>query len=169
MQTFLPYPDFAATASVLDDRRLGKQRVEGLQIVRAILVPNYPWRHHPAALMWKGYEDALQSYLMAICDEWDRRGFADTCRRSIQARLGEAGVGAPLAQTQLADLDRLPPWLGDEALHRSHRGSLLLKDPEWYGQHFDPDDAEGWNGYVWPVRSPGVAVGTARRRESVSR
>ena len=153
VQTFLPYPDFAATASVLDDRRLGKQRVEGLQIVRAILVPNYPWRHHPAALMWKGYEEALQSYLTAVCDEWDRRGYADTCRYSIRARLAEAGVGAPVTQSELADLDRLPPWLGDEALHRSHRGALLRKDPEWYGRFFDPSDGEGWEGYVWPVRA----------------
>ncbi|MDQ1681515.1 MAG: hypothetical protein QOH99_56, partial [Frankiaceae bacterium] len=35
MQTFLPYADFGASARVLDDRRLGKQRVETLQILRA--------------------------------------------------------------------------------------------------------------------------------------
>lgn len=28
MQTFLPYPDFVESASVLDRQRLGKQRVE---------------------------------------------------------------------------------------------------------------------------------------------
>jgi hypothetical protein len=32
VQTFLPYPDFEATAEVLGDRRLGNQRVEVLQI-----------------------------------------------------------------------------------------------------------------------------------------
>jgi Pyrimidine dimer DNA glycosylase len=36
VQTFLPYPDFARTAAVLDDRRLGKQRVEVLQILNAM-------------------------------------------------------------------------------------------------------------------------------------
>jgi Pyrimidine dimer DNA glycosylase len=41
MQTFLPYPDFVACARVLDSRRLGKQRVEALQILRALLVPDY--------------------------------------------------------------------------------------------------------------------------------
>jgi len=35
MQTFLPYADFARCAEVLDPRRLGKQRVEALQIMRA--------------------------------------------------------------------------------------------------------------------------------------
>ena len=39
MQTFLPYPDFAASAAALDDRRLGKQRVEALQVLRALVRP----------------------------------------------------------------------------------------------------------------------------------
>lgn len=166
VQTFLPYPDFAATASVLDDRRLGKQRVEGLQIVKAIVVAGYPWRHHPAALMWAGHEDALECYLTAVCDEWQRRGFADTCRASIRAHLDTAGVAPPVPQAVLAAGDRLPPWLGDETLHRSHRGSLLLKDPEWYGRFFPPVEAEGWDGYVWPVRAERPLVGATRRRSA---
>lgn len=36
MQTFLPYPDFRQSAKVLDRARLGKQRVECLQLARAI-------------------------------------------------------------------------------------------------------------------------------------
>ena len=38
MQTFLPYPDFAESAKVLDNKRLGKQRVECLQIMKALKV-----------------------------------------------------------------------------------------------------------------------------------
>jgi hypothetical protein len=41
VQTFLPYPDFERTAEVLDDRRLGKQRVEVLQILNAIHRPEH--------------------------------------------------------------------------------------------------------------------------------
>ena len=52
MQTFLPYAGFADTAQVLDKRRLGKQRVEAIQVLRALTVPGYGWRHHPAATMW---------------------------------------------------------------------------------------------------------------------
>jgi len=40
MQTFLPYPDFARCAAVLDPLRLGKQRVEVLQLMRANTVPD---------------------------------------------------------------------------------------------------------------------------------
>lgn len=36
MQTFLPYEDFEQTASVLDRQRLGKQRVETLQLLKAL-------------------------------------------------------------------------------------------------------------------------------------
>ena len=39
MQTFLPYSNFQKTAEVLDYRRLGKQRVEGMQIIKTILTP----------------------------------------------------------------------------------------------------------------------------------
>ena len=41
MQTFLPYPSFEETASILDYRRLGKQRVEGFQILNIITQPLY--------------------------------------------------------------------------------------------------------------------------------
>lgn len=36
MQTFLPYPDFQESAAVLDQVRLGKQRVETFQIMQAL-------------------------------------------------------------------------------------------------------------------------------------
>ena len=38
MQTFLPYENFAASAAVLDNKRLGKQRVETLQVIKAQLL-----------------------------------------------------------------------------------------------------------------------------------
>ena len=51
MQTFLPYPDFEASAAVLDDRRLGTPRVETYQILRALTWPRYGWKNHPAVRM----------------------------------------------------------------------------------------------------------------------
>jgi hypothetical protein len=150
MQTFLPFPDFAESAAALDDRRLGKQRVEALQIVRAIVRPVYGWKNHPAVRMWRGFEEALGAYGVAVCREWCRRSHADTCELKILDDLREAGVRAPpRTQARLARAGALPPWLGDEALHRSHRSSLLRKDPAWYGDRFAdvPPDLP----YVWPV------------------
>jgi hypothetical protein len=36
MQTFLPYPDFRESLESLDNKRLGKQRVEALQLTLAL-------------------------------------------------------------------------------------------------------------------------------------
>ncbi|MCU1676663.1 MAG: hypothetical protein JWM93_1421 [Frankiales bacterium] len=150
MQTFLPYADFGASARVLDDRRLGKQRVETLQILRALTYPTYGWKHHPAVRMWRGHEEGLAAYGLAIVDEWVARGRADTCAATIVADLGLAGLPtSPRTQTQLAAAGELPRWLGDEAFHLSHRASLLRKDPAFYGPVFgdvDPDLP-----YVWPA------------------
>ncbi|MGV9558280.1 MSMEG_6728 family protein [Streptomyces sp. NPDC003401] len=150
MQTFLPHPDFTATAAVLDPRRLGKQRVETLQVLRGLTVPGYGWRHHPAVRMWTGYEEALVRYGLEICGTWTAAGRADTCAVSLTAGLtdsrGDTGVRT---QRELADAGELPPWLGDPEFHRSHRSALVRKDPDFYGRLFPdvPDDLP----YVWPA------------------
>ncbi|MGH3937463.1 MAG: MSMEG_6728 family protein [Pseudonocardiaceae bacterium] len=150
MQTFLPYPEFVASAVVLDNRRLGKQRVEAMQILRALTRERYGWKHHPAVLMWADHEEALACYAMDICAEWVRRGYADTCAASICADLAAADLPAPRSQPELVTARQLPPWLGDERLHRSHRAALVRKDPEHYRNHFD--DVEDDVPYFWPVR-----------------
>jgi hypothetical protein len=88
---------------------------------------------------------------MEICAEWVRRGHADTCAASICTDLVAAGLPAPRSQPELAAARRLPPWLGDERLHRSHRAALARKDPQHYRGRFD--DVEQDMPYFWPVRS----------------
>ncbi len=132
MNTFLPYPDFVESARCLDARRLGKQRVEAMQILRAIANPKYGWQHHPALQMWRGYEQALALYMNAIITEWVRRGYKNNI---------------PLNNVQ-GDV-KMPPWLGNARFHASHRSNLLRKDPSYYGQfHWeDPPDLP----YLWPI------------------
>ena len=150
MQTFLPYPDFERTARVLDRTRLGKQRVECIQIVRALTRPTYGWQHHPAVLMWRGHLEALGRYALTCCTTWTDQGFADTCAATIALDLAEAGVTSVRSQPELAAADELPRCLGDPAFHRSHQAALVRKDPEHYGPLFPgvPADLE----YVWPTR-----------------
>lgn len=150
MQTFLPYPDFLESARVLDRRRLGKQRVECIQVVRGLTWAGYGWRNHPAVLMWKGFEEALGSYALVCCEVWVKQGFSDTCAATIRRDLADFGVTAVRTQDELAEAGALPPWLGDPAFHRAHQSSLLRKDPDHYGPLFPdvPDDLD----YVWPVR-----------------
>jgi hypothetical protein len=150
MQTFLPYPDFEQTARVLDLKRLGKQRVECIQVLRGLTRADYGWRHHPAVLMWKGFEEALGRYSFTCCEVWTERGFADTCAATIGADLQEAQVRTVRSQAELAEAGALPPWLGDPDFHLSHQSALVRKDPDFYGPLFPgvPDDLE----YVWPAR-----------------
>jgi hypothetical protein len=97
------------------------------------------WRNHPAVLGWKGFEASLLDYQYAVCAEWARRGFADTCLPST-AGLFEAS-GRPIDPKR-------PAWVEDPAVHRSHQSNLIRKDPLFYGPLFPgvPDDLD----YVWP-------------------
>ena len=146
MQTFLPYRDFAATAAVLDPRRLGRQRVEALQVLRAMTRPGYGWRHHPAVRMWSGYAEALVRCGLEVCAAWRAAGRADTVAATLRAEFG----GEVRRQPELAAAGELPPWLGWEPLHRSHRSALLRKDPRWYRPRFG-DDLPADLPYEWPV------------------
>ena len=133
MQTFLPYPDFHKSLSCLDDKRLGKQRVEAMQILQALL-PNSTsrWKNHPAVKMWKGYENALTLYMNTSIQLWSLRGF-----RNIKMK----------EQTIEGEVI-FPPWFGNTQFHASHRSNLLRKKPEWYSKFYwtEPDNLE----YIWP-------------------
>jgi hypothetical protein len=161
MQTFLPYADFQASSAVLDDRRLGKQRVETFQILRALTWPDYAWKNHPAVRMWRGFVPALVRYGVTTCEEWTRRGHADTVRASLLAFTG--GAPAP-SYVDLHETGQLPPWLGLDALHLSHQSALVRKDPAWY-RPLSPDAPDDlpywWPPEVfprWPVRAGTDAV-----------
>lgn len=137
MQTFLPYPDFRKSLLTLDDKRLGKQRVETYQILNTLLKPDSSkgWRNHPAVKMWKGYEVSLARYYNESLAIWSSRGFNNV-------------ILHPLNLTELKEI--LPPWVGDEEFHRSHRANLLRKNPEHYSKYWDNEDPT--LPYVWPER-----------------
>jgi hypothetical protein len=167
VQTFLPYADFERSAHTLDPKRLGKQRVETIQVVRALTRPRYGWAHHPAVLMWKGFEEALGRYGFTCCQAWTELGFGDTCALTIATDLRAAGIETVRTQPELDAAGALPPWLGDEAVHRSHRSALVRKDQEHYRPLFPdiPDDLP----YVWPVRSQAVRAAGQRKAENEAR
>ena len=136
MQTFLPTSNFAESAKYLDYRRLGKQRVEVLQLLNSFHKPNYKgWKNHPAREMWRGYENALVMYGQAICNEWLSRGYKDTCFGKITAHYN-------------GNLNsELPSWVGLEDIHLSHKSNLIRKYPEYY-KPFWPDVPDNLE-YIW--------------------
>lgn len=138
MQTFLPFADFDKSAKVLDRARLGKQRVETLQILKALHIGS-GWSSHPATKMWVGYESALIEYGIAICKEWRARGYKDTCLEKIQAYHEHFRIQGRC----------IPHWLGGKDFHLSHRSNLLRKDYEYYSKHF-PNEPSNLP-YIWPM------------------
>ena len=60
-------------AEILDNKRLGKQRVEAIQIAKTLFGLNNGWKNHPGTIRWKGYEPFLiKVYLKTIMDEWEK-------------------------------------------------------------------------------------------------
>ena len=142
MQTFLPYPSFEESAKVLDWRRLGKQRVEGMQIINAISGvprkdgrPYKGWLNHPCSIMWKPYLNALKHYTNVMIREWISRGYNNNMELyEVDEMVND-------------DMLHFPHWLGDERVHSSHRANLLRKDYEYYSQFNWTESPE--SPYVW--------------------
>ena len=130
MQTFLVTNDLEKNAQYLDRQRLGKQRVECLQIMKAITNPDYGWQNHPIVNMWRGYEFALLSYTSAICSEWKNRGYKDTCYEKTLNIFKEYNKGKEIKQIEF----HMPEWVNDVELHESHKSNLLRKNEEHYSK-----------------------------------
>lgn len=147
MQTFLPYQDFCKSAECLDYRRLGKQRIEGKQVLKIIwhiqkrnLYRNKNgkrvkrgWLNHPTVKMWIGFENALKLYVNTCIIIWKERGFNNNMRL---LRIKEKII--------------YPQWLGNQEFHASHRSNLLRKNKSFYSQYNwnEPDNLP----YIWPAK-----------------
>ena len=133
MQTFLPHKNIKKSLSVLDTKRLGKQRVEAFQILNILLnrTKTKGWRNHPAVKMWKGHPNALKFYFNSCLEEWIKRGYKNNMKyEKIRGKIV------------------FPVWIGNTKFHASHRSNLLRKDGEYYSQF-------GWKEkptlpYIWP-------------------
>lgn len=141
MQTFVPEDTFEASVAVLDRQRLGKQRVETLQIMNALAGLSKGWTNHPATRMWRGYERALLSYQAATIQEWEFRGYNDTC---WQKTVDVYTKHFPIVPFEY------PHWWGDNRVHDSHKAALVFKAPDWYTEYY-PNVVGEYN-YYWPVQ-----------------
>jgi hypothetical protein len=145
MQTFLPYPDFRQSLECLDNKRLGKQRVETMQLINALERGGGAWFNHPACQMWKGHTTGLKMYHDLSIIVWKERGFKNTMKIYYHS---ESIFKSPGFIKSIKN--HTPFWFGDPDFHASHRSNLLRKDPVHYGQFgwTEPDNLP----YIWPVR-----------------
>lgn len=132
MQIFLPYPSLKDSVSCLDPKRLGNQCYrECLTMIRG------GWPHHRVSKMWKNYKHAMAQYALFGFEELDRRGrYYPHHILTFQNYLKEF-------------IDNgLPPFIGDEAFHSSHRAALLSKNPEYYSRFNWKEEPK--LDYIWP-------------------
>ena len=139
MQTFITDRRMNKSAANLDWQRLGKQRVEAVQIARTLAGLSSGWKNHPAVRMWKGYEAYLvDEYLYVHLLEWGNRGYnGEKCWLHFYDLMNYIDV----------EKKARPPWITDELI-LSHRSNLVRKLPHWYGPLWPgvPSDLP----YVWP-------------------
>jgi hypothetical protein len=149
VQTFLPRPSFAASAACLDDRRLGKQVVEGCQIMRCLTsTRSSGWYSHPIVSAWRGHEIMLMRYLDAMHADWQSRRRNPAvhsayfrCRRLFDGRH--------------FNTDEPPWWLGSPGFHLSHQLNLIRKDNVYRAKFTIPSSVHVENEpYLWPA-NPG--------------
>lgn len=171
MQTFLPYENFRKSAECLDTKRLGKQRVEALQILRALFNPNYGWQNHPAVNMWRGYGYVLTIYGLVICTVWIKRGYKDTCYRKILNEYCGEDVEFIDSYINLAGkfYDHqnnvtmiMPSWFNNKEIFSQYRSLLLWKDREHYSQFGWTEKPINNENFSWPQSDKGFSWGVKR-------
>jgi len=125
MQTFLPYSDIKKSLNSLDLKRLGKQRLEAYQIIRVYLGETGGYKNHPTTKMWEGYLPLLITYYNLSLQIWKKAG----CNNTM----------LPVTLNSYCPID-YPWWWGEEDFHKSHRARLLVKDENFYSQHFSLEE-----------------------------
>ena len=162
MQVFLPHGLTRYSMRCLDNKRLGKQRVECLQILNALQGKSKGWRHHPATLMFYGAEEALRIMGDWAIAEWVKRGYKNNM---------EPFSNYPTLRWESVPSEYWPEWYSNEELRikvkESHRLNLLRKDFDYYFKQFfrslvfcEPYTKEAAENaqYVWPVTKEDIQV-----------
>lgn len=134
MQIFRPYIDWDRSAAVLDNLRLGKQRVEAKQVLKAFLRRMglirdglKGWLSHPIVLLYfnngKPYVEDVVGYFTSCINEWRGRG--------KENNLNLDDINHLLSQIEKTS--------GTPVMHLhevEYRRILLVKDPEYYVKAF---------------------------------
>lgn len=159
MQTFLtstdpdPQTAIVQTFEMLDQQRLGKQRVEAYQILLSYeeQTKKQPlkyqgWNGLPAVRMWAGHLPALCVYGIINCMVWRRHGHSDSLLAEFQKRRRVYLANDP-------DAVQWPWWFGHCSMVRTHQTKLYHKNsPKWvdYHQRTAPKHHVMKLPYLWP-------------------
>jgi hypothetical protein len=150
LHTLLPQINFGETFRKLDNDTLKKQRLDAVSLFYLLLEhkgftdfkrrPISKERAKFAMEMWAGYEYSLSVYALQACATFrERRMGYDTLTPRVVELLRASGDPHEY---------KLPPWIGDLHVHRSHR-SILVARNERYAKEW-PVTADNFAA-IWPV------------------
>lgn len=156
------------TATVLDRQRLGKQRVECLQILKTLKKGEFycpscnmtltHFNPHKTGYHCYNCEMPLKRtawYNHPAVQQW--RGYEqglmlylkEICREWVNRGYKDTCWEKALEIVPPKEPVLLPNWFGNESFHASHRAALLAKNPEWYEQFAWKETPK--IEYIWPV------------------
>lgn len=158
MQTFMPLHNYADSAKSLDDKRLGKQRVEAYQILKA-LRGDYndtgAWVNHPATVMWRNHAYDLALYGLTISMEFYERGFDGF---NMVETFTELQI-----EFKHNNTEQYPWWVNNELLNLTHQSNLVRKS-DYYGFKVPANIP-----YVWPLDDEqAFRLGTYKKGDNLS-
>lgn len=153
MKTYLPYADFDKCAECFTTKRLTKQRHDAMEILYLLSGRNHPTRgdrfmyNSPPKKVWQHCPLALCEYVLALCDEYEKRtGKPDPIRSRCESRQRWfKDRGGPMSRMTN------PTFLGSESMQRSHQAILARQDEQHYAEYGFvrcPDDEKV---FYWPV------------------
>lgn len=132
MNSFITDDDPKICAKNLDNKRLGKQRLECVQMLNAMNNPyNKGWINHPCTKMWTNHQLSLKYYTNCMIDEWISRGFKNTMEKFIEYD------------------EKMPWWFYSKILQNSHKASLLRKNKSFYSNIFNENDLIDYMDYSY--------------------
>lgn len=171
-----PISNILYTAKILDDRRLGKQRVEAMQIIDAIEKDGKGWKNHPATAAWryrpierlsdtgldiadsvpteinesiqKAYLPALKLYHDIMIREWVDRGKNNNMEVFYTDEEYQSFI-----KGMWKNSIPFPEWCSIDSVQYSHATRLIQKDPGHYTPIFIdlPNEYLDY-GYIWPAK-----------------
>lgn len=138
METYIPYPSFAASAEVLSASERVMSFISAmatLSVIHEVEVVGASQEYikrHPMVRLWREHDVFLFEYADAMYEAMSPavQGKLAHRREALQRHLEWATSGSYSMEP--------PRWLGDAEFHTQQQAALLRLNPEFYGPKF-PD------------------------------
>lgn len=167
VNTFIISTHLPDTFSLLDYKRLGKQRLEAKQLINILEkmdngedVNNIGFAKHPACLMWFGYTNALKAYFNLCVIEWISRGYKNTMElydvdhdKFVNVECEFDGISTVFKGEDGDNPYEFPPFASFPPFILSHKAALIRKNPVYY-KDLLCEEVEPYIklGYLWPSK-----------------